>query len=230
GAPAMIFKILLIIISLTFTYTQKANAADFKQIDYLKMLINHPFYNNYDPETGRFKNTKSEIIPIEQLYEKEKHIINRITELENEKAMMVKNSLIFSIDKSQNNTWEKIANIDLEISQLTSQLNDLNDVLENGGIPYESEIFKVISQITSEIKREYSKDVSSNTVILNKLPLYRKGSTAPNIDNFNSGYFDFLKMNNECSLNNYIKFESTIGLLFKSSAESVIYSKGEYEK
>lgn len=225
----MIFKILLII-SLTFTYTQKASAADFKQIDYLKKLINHPIYKDYDPQTGRFKNTKSEIKPIEQLYEKEKQIINKITDLNNEKAKMAKNSLILSIDKSQNNSWEKIAKIDLEISQLNSQLNELNDVLENGGIPYESEIFKIISQITSEIKREYSKDVSSNTVILNKLPLYREATTAPNIDNYSSGYFDFLKMNNEGSLNNYIKFESTIGLLFNSTAESIIYSKGEYEK
>jgi hypothetical protein len=226
----MIFKILLIIISLTFTYTQKANAADFKQIDYLKMLMNHPIYKDYDPQTGRFKNTKSEIKPIEQLYEKEKKIIDKITELNNEKAKMVQDSLITSIDKHQDNSWQKIAKIDLEISQLNSQLNELNDVLENGGIPYESEIFKVISQITSEIKREYSKDVSSNTVILNKLPLYRKGSTAPNIDNYNSGYFNFLKMNNEHSLYNYIKYESTIGLLFKNTAESIIYSKGEYEK
>ncbi|MDD3323464.1 MAG: hypothetical protein PHS59_18665 [Paludibacter sp.] len=217
-------------ILLTTLTTPSLFAVDFMQIDYINLLTNHPIYKDYDPKTGRFKNTKSEILPIERLYEQEKAIVDKIAELENEKAKMVKDSLILSIDKAQNNSWEIIAGIDTEISLLYKQLNELNDLLDNGGIPYESEVVKVISQITDEIKNEYSKNVSLNTVILNKLPFYRKGSSAPNLDNYTSGYFNFLEQNNLQSLNNYINHNSTIGLLFESTAEAIIYSKGEYEK
>ena len=37
----------------------------FRAVDFERLLQKHPLMRKYDPETGRFKETKSEIIPVE---------------------------------------------------------------------------------------------------------------------------------------------------------------------
>ncbi len=219
-------KLILTTFIMALAFNANLYSWEFKEINYMEMLENHEMFEKYDEETGRFKGTRSEILPIESVIERLENKRQKRENIEREKGKFVENSLIFSMDTDDNMSWDQIAKLDLKLADIDEKIAYYEELLEDGGIPNLDSITNIIKDITKDLDEKIMEETNENTIVLNKLPAYTYGLHAPNINNKENGYGFFLKNNQEKALKNYIKHQYNIGLLFESISNSILYQKG----
>ena len=195
----------------------------FKQIDYLRMLQNHPIMADYDSNTGRFKNTNSQQMSLEEIDKQTKNLLDKIQSCKDLQSKLANNPNVMLEINEKDSNWQKIGDIDKQIEDYKNQISRLIELKENSGIPSKTEIFAVIDTIIEDIKANYVKGIASGTIIINKLPFYHRGVEPPLIDNYEKGYLNFFKTKNENSLVDYISYSPYIGLYFPVTENSVLY-------
>lgn len=208
-------------------YYSSAFGLEFKEVDYVKMLISHPLYENYNPETGRFKDTHSEIIEIPVLEKQIRDLYEVAKKLKEEKGSFVENSMIFAMDSDENTSWDEIAKIDQELSKVEAEIERLEKLWEEGGVPDQNSITAVVNEITDDIKSQINDLSGPDTIVLNKLPAYTEHLAMPTFNNRFGGYGHFLKERDKDSLKVYLEHSYGLSLYFESTADVILYQKGE---
>lgn len=215
--------VLYVLVIISICSCNEAFSYQFKQIDYLRMLQNHPKMADYDHNTGRFNNTKSQQMTIEEIDKRIQSLQDKIQESKDMQSKLANNpNVIFDINE-KDSSWQKIGELDKQIEDYKNLIVQLYELKENSGVPSKTEIFAVIDTMIKDITASYTQGVSSNTIILNKYPLYYRGVEPPLIANFEEGYLHFFKSKNEDSLIDYISYSPYIGLYFPITENSVLY-------
>lgn len=198
----------------------------FKVVDFERLLRNHPISKNYDPETGRFKNTASEIIPLDRLAEEIDTLEQQIKDIQLEKASMVSASIIESFEAdAENDVWQRIESYDQRIKKLDETLTQKKSLYKSSGIPEASTVLAVINEIHQDVRQQHIDPSLSSSIILNKLPAFPVD--IPEINQETNGLLNYFYTRNPASFNNYISSNYSIGMLFKSLDLPILYKAGE---
>jgi len=198
------------------------NASEFAVMDLDLLLRQHPLFAEFDFETGRFKNTPSEIIPEDKLKNQISILADEIAMLEEQKLLLVKNKIVEFFDKNmEEENWKKIAEIDKKLINCRDELLKKHELLKIGGVPGISHLYEVLSGIYKDIVKQHF--VSSETVYLNRLPVV--AGPFPDLIRTKTGLFNFFYKRDEESLVEYLRYNYEIGMLIKSGSDSIIYQK-----
>lgn len=214
-----IFHLLSIFV---FFVPSLGGAFEFQQVDFERLLNNHPLMKNYDPESGRFKNTPSEIIPVPLLEQRVASISGEIRRCEKEKSDLVAAAMNSAAELDENKLWGQIGKIDLEISALQKRLRAEETLLEQEGVPGFETLFSVVTDLTRDVIAGSS---AENRVVINKLPRFR--SDFPRLSGFDLRRFFY--RSDPQFLEKYLEHAGLIGLLFAKTDNSVIYKRNGAE-
>lgn len=197
-----------------------SEAANFSSVDLQRLIKNHPTMKNYQPDTGRFKNTPSEIQPISIVTEKIASLSARIKFLEGDKHEKISNHLIMT-KGNEEPLWRDIKAIDSEIQFLKKEIKDLEDLAAAGGIPG----FECVLRISESLWKDVDSELNQLPgIVLNKLPVYPP-LNPPAIKNNDLRRF-FYSPDHE-QLINYTRFSVKTGFLFKATSETIVYQRGK---
>jgi len=213
-------KILLLLNFFALLLPLSLNASAFSEVDLQRLLKNHPIMKNYQPETGRFLNTPSEIQPIEKIKVVISSLTSRIELLESEKKRKLSDH--FSTESSgEESLWQSLKGKDSEIESAAKEIKHLKELSAAGGIPGFETVLKISEEIWKDI---YSELVGLRGVVVNNLPVNPPG-IPPNINNNDLRRFFYSPLPE--SLTAYTKFSIEIGFLFRTSSKTIIYQKGK---
>ena len=194
-------------------------AQEFKEVDFERLLRNHPMMQNHDPLTGRFRNTPSEPQSVEKLSSTGQELKERLLELDRQRATLTLSSLKQSaVSRSQEEPiWASLAAIDKETSEIQSSLREIEELLASHGIPGFVTVMDIADQLTAELLAH----VAGSPIVINKLPRFY--SSPPLLNNLDLRRF-FWK-NDAQLLENYLAYSHVISLLFSSTDRVIVYQK-----
>lgn len=195
-----------------------ANAQTFKTIDFERLLLNHPLMKNFDPATGRFRDTPSEIVPIAVLQQKISSMTTQISDLEKQKAKIVAELVLKTDQNSEEIIWQQLKDLDSKIETVKKQMQPVQKLLEQGGVPGYETVFAIATQLVNDIVgSRYEK----NHLVVNKLPRFRSVPPALN----NNDLRRFFDHKNIEILEKYLSQAGIIGLMFSHIDQPVLYSR-----
>lgn len=194
------------------------SAVEFKQVDFERLLNNHPLMKNYDSETGRFKNTPSEIIPVTLIEQRISSLTTQINACKKKKSGLVATAMQPGEDHDENLIWDKIGKLDQEIATLQKQCGAETTLLEQKGIPGFETLFKVVTGLTIDVVDGSS---APNRLLINKLP--RFPAEPPLLSGFDLRHFYYQPDSQH--LEKYLQQAGLIGLLFSKTDCSIIYNR-----
>lgn len=203
-------------------------ALDYKEVDIDDLLISHPLFSKYDNETGRFKDTKSEILSLEEVEHRKQAVTDKLNSLKENKSSLSSNSdLLGAFSSSNDENWNKIAEIDKEIAVLETEEKYYESLKNNEGIPGDSTVYNVVSQIASETINPIKK-ANPNSVIFakNKHSIY--DLNYEKLQEANGKYYEALfnkKTAKTELLIDYMSYAPYISYLFPSTENNLIYTR-----
>ncbi len=206
-----------------FLVPSLVGAVDFKQVDFERLLKQHPLMKNYDPETGRFKNTPSEIIPVSLIEQRIASISAQIRLCDKRKSDLVVSAMSSDAEIDENDIWGQIGKLDHEISTLQKRLQAEENMLEQKGVPGYETLFSVVTDLTRSVIESAS---AANRVLINKLPRFR--SEPPSLSGFDLRHF-FYRPDLQ-HLRKYLSQAGLIGSLFSKTDGSIIYNRNGAEQ
>ncbi len=189
----------------------------FRAVDFERLLQKHPLMRKYDPETGRFKETKSEIIPVEKLQERVASITADIAACEKEKSDLVLATMNSSESGAEAHAWERIGQIDRKLAELKSRLQIEQSLIKNKGVPGYDNLLEIAGQIYHETVLP---EVATGVLLLNKLP--RFPAAPPQLEKNDLRCF-FYSRNGEV-LTRYLAQAGKIALMFEKTDQPILYS------
>ncbi len=212
-------KILHLSLFFAFSVPLFLSAQTFNVVDLERLLQNHPKMSRFEPETGRFKGTPSEIRNMESLKAESASISRYIEDLNAGKQKKLQ-LLMTSTDESSNeeSLWNYLNECDQQIEKKKLELKEVEELIVTEGVPGFETVLKIATEIKSDV---FSQINASETVVLNRLP--RNGLKLPP-DFYPEGLRDFMWHNNSESLEIYLKQASLIGLMFSSIDNPVVYN------
>lgn len=213
-------KILQLLSIFAFFVLPVVNGAEFRQIDFERLLKGHPMMKNYDPETGRFKNTPSEIVPVETLDRQIASITSELVRLEKEKAELVLESLETSSDSEDMKVWSEIGRLDQQMNNLRKAMEPIRSLREDGGSPGFDKVLAVAAGLFRDTVSAHS---SENTIVLNKLPRFR--ALPPEFSGRDLRCFFITR--DMAVLENYLARAGLVGLMFSQTDKTILYSGKE---
>ena len=189
----------------------------FRAVDFERLLQKHPLMRKYDPETGRFKETKSEIIPVENLQKRVASITAEIADCESEKSELVLAAMNSGEASTEALTWEKIGQIDRRLAELKARLQTEQSLLANKGVPGYDKLLEIAGRIYHETVLP---ETATGALLLNKLP--RFAATPPLLADSDLRRF-FFSRNGEV-LEKYLAQAGKIALMFEKTDQPILYS------
>lgn len=193
-------------------------SAEYQEADLQRLIRNHPLIKDFQPETGRFKNTPSEIQPVERLIGNKNKLTLAISELEKEKRNKLAEHLVAG-NAVEEQLWEKIKEIDSEVEKHQKEIRELDDLIAAKGVPG----FETVIKISEQLWNDISVGLPSNeAIILNKLP-FQPPDLPPTIENRDLRHF-FYSPSPE-NLQKYINYSIETGFLFQSINKTILYSE-----
>lgn len=202
-----------------------AFSQEYRRIDLERLLRNHPLMKQFDPKTARFVRSADERKDATQLQAELGVLERRIAEAESEKSRFVKTSLLN--DSSSGNTeaaWEHLRNFDEKISLMQKEKAKMSDLLRTGGVPPLKTLYDDVKGLAADLfPRQQS---GSGTILLNVFPRYPvKHPELPEMS-----LNDFFQTRNLSILRQHASFSCYTGLLFRATAEPILYIEGETGK
>jgi len=194
-----------------------ASGETFRAVDFERLLQKHPLMRKYDPETGRFKETKSEIIPVEKLQERVASITADIAACEREKSELVLAAINSGESSTEALTWEKIGQIDRRLAELKTRLQMEQSLLDDKGVPGYDKLLEIAGQIYHETVLP---EIATGVLLLNKLPRF---AAAPPQSADNDLRRFFYSRNGEI-LEKYLAQAGKIALMFEKTDQPILYS------
>lgn len=211
----MIKKIILVFIFIGFT---PLFAQIFSEVDFERLILNHPMMKNYDPKTGHFKNTPHELRAVSDLKAEN---ASMSLELEEIKKKELKNSSIsFSDDDiDEEALWGDISSLTKRKKELENKIRKNEDLIQSGGDPGYEKLYPIIDDICNDIFVPlYNKD----KVILNKLPRYAANMLQLEGNDMHNFWF---YQNNEEVLQKYLEYSGIIALMFPNMDKTILFQK-----
>lgn len=190
---------------------------EFKAVDFERLLNRHPLMRQFDPETGRFKGTPSEIIPVEVLQNRVASLTGQIAALEQTKSDLVASAMV-NAGADESAVWLKIGEYDRDIDMLRKRLAGERELLDQKGVPAFSTLFAVASDLVKSICRA---EMASNTVVINKLPRFPAN---PPVFGGNDLRHFFYSSDPDC-LETYLSRAGLIGLMFAQTDDPIIFQR-----
>ncbi len=209
-------KILQLLSIFAVVFPVTATGTEFRQIDFERLLNAHPMMKNYDPETGRFKNTPSEIVPVEVLEERIASITADIGRLEKKKMQLVAASLQALSASDDSSLWAEISLIDRQIEGLRKAAEPIRELREDGGVPGFDKLLAVSSGLAYDI---ISAQAADDRVVFNKLPRFR--SLPPKFAGRDLKHFFFTR--DASVLTDYLAGAGLVGLMFSQADNTILY-------
>lgn len=194
-----------------------ASGETFRAVDFERLLQKHPLMRKYDPETGRFKETRSEIIPVAKLQERIASISAAIAACENEKSELVLATMNSGDSVSEAHAWERIGQIDRQLAELKTGLQTEQSLLADEGVPGYDKLLEIAGQIYHET---ILPEIATGVLLLNKLP--RFVATPPRPAGNDLRHF-FYSCNGEV-LEKYLAQAGKIALMFEKTDQPILYS------
>lgn len=207
------------IFTILFTaYALMANAQTFTEVDFERLIMNHPLLKNFEPDTGYFKNTKYYPVPLDVL----KNEIASMTEEMNSLEKNIKDKAVSTIDEDIDDEeafWNNIADSDRRIKEIDHQLTDKRNLLIGGGLPGTEELLPLMEGLCNDV---FSQIYEKDRIILNNLPKYY--SEPPLLD-FHDSLQNFFYRPENGILEAYLSQSALIGLMFPESNKAILFQK-----
>ncbi|HNX74813.1 MAG TPA: hypothetical protein PLM07_07375 [Candidatus Rifleibacterium sp.] len=192
-------------------------ALEFKTVDFERLLRAHPLMKHFDPDSGRFKGTISEIIPVEVMQQRVASLTAQIAARETAKSELARQALNSTIvDEAA--IWNSIREHDTAIASLKKQLAAEQELLDQKGVPALTTLF---SQTTTLVRDVVRGAAASGSLLINKLPRFRSGLPRPG-ENDLRRFFFYL---DAPRLEKYLQNSGTIGLMFSQTDRPVLFER-----
>ncbi|MFZ5950466.1 MAG: hypothetical protein ACOYXC_07160 [Candidatus Rifleibacteriota bacterium] len=175
----------------------------------------------YDPESGRFRDTPGEIIAPEEVDSRIASAHAQIGQLEEKRKIMLADSLKSGDESQENELWENLAQNNRRAMELKQSLMELDELKATGGIPPVSRNLPISRKIILDTRQNFPK----GELLLNRLPrffMYPPEFGENNLNRF------FHKPRQSELLKDYLEQVPAISLLFPATAEPVLI-KGRNE-
>jgi hypothetical protein len=208
----------LLLLSIFVAFTCFAGAQTFSVEDLERLINNHSMLKNYDAKTRRFKNTPSEIVPVEQVMEQIDRLRAEIEELEKAREKLVKQT-IENNEAEEHNLWTRLKDLSNKIQTKSSQLPELQELEATGGVPPVSRVIPIAREILLDVRKEFS----DADIVLNRLPVFYQ---APPQFHGNPLLQFFQQPERLEFLIEYRKSVPSISLLFSGINQPVLINKG----
>lgn len=198
-----------------------AAAATFNAIDLDRLLQNHPLMKQFDPSTGRFRNTPSEPQSPAKLELKLQEISTEIDNHLNAKTerlqLMMRDSS--SNTSSEEDSWAFLAERDQKIAQLKIEVAKLENLLAGNGVPGFETILEIAGHIASET---LSRLTDEDCIVLNRLPRTLL-SEVPQFPKQSIRHFFWTKKVEV--LSKYLEHSRLIGNIFECIDRPIVYKR-----
>lgn len=157
----------LLLLSIFVGFASLANAQTFSVEDLERLIDNHHLLKKYDAETRRFKDTPSQIIPIEQVRGQIAKLRAEINELERSREKLVKQT-IENVADEESDLWVRLNELSDQIKMKRQQLPELDELEATGGVPPVSRVIPIAREILLDVRKEFS----GTDIVLNRLPAF----------------------------------------------------------
>lgn len=212
-------KILHLSLFFAFSVPLCLGAQTFNVVDLQRLVQNHPLMKQFDPATGRFKGTPSEIRNIENLKTDSASISRQIDDLKAARQEKLHLSMTSPQEsRNEEGLWSFLNDCDRLIEQKKLELKAIEDLIVTDGIPGFETVLQIATGIASDA---LSQDNAPDTVVLNRLPRTR-AKVPPEFPR--KGLRDFYWHNDSGILEIYLKQASLAGLMFRSIDNPVVYN------
>lgn len=191
----------------------------FKQVDFERLLMNHPMMKNYDAQTGHFKNTPYEL---KNLGELKAENASMAAEIEKINGLKAENALAASTEdiEDEERFWKLASDLDTTKNKLSSKIAKNYELILSEGRPGVEELFPIMDDMSNDlILGLYNRD----RVVLNKLPRYY--DFKPEFDG--KDFSAFWYSHDPSILEHYLTKAQTLSLIFPNSDRAVLYEKVE---
>jgi hypothetical protein len=210
-------------------FSSTLSAQTFKVVDFDRLLRNHPIAGQYDKTSGSFKDTSSEIVPVEKLHKDLTQLHQTIEQLKKQKSELVYRNMVKIYDKeNEEDIWEKIRKVDDAITKAQANEQMKQELLEKGGNPGIAGFEKVVNEIYRDVHKKYSEDGSKKTIILNRLPDFVY--FPKKIKHNKNDLLRFFYSRSDKVLKSYLAHSYEVGMLLSSTSNPVLYTKKELDE
>lgn len=194
----------------------------FSEVDFERLLMNHPMMKNYDPKTGHFRNTPYALHDVKSLK-------NENASLKNELKALIKNeknnskAIITEDIKDEEAFWSKVSDFSDKKLKIENKIDVNDELITSKGDPGYVKLFPIVDKMCNDLLIPmYDK----NKVVLNKLPRYY--IEKPNFGDCDFKLFWFSK--NPEALKKYLQFAPVIAMIFSKSDKAILYQKSGESK
>jgi hypothetical protein len=195
-------------------------AQSFSSADFERLINKHPMMKNYDPESGRFKNTPSQVVPVESVRNQIASAQQEIETFGRQREEILASSLN-SENADENKVWEELSSLNEEIFKRKRLLLDLGELEAANGIPPVSRVLSIARSMILDVREEFQ----DSDVVLNTLPRY---FAAPPQFMRNPLQEFFFNPDSKITLLKYLRENHRVGLLFPAVAQPILI--GERKK
>ena len=198
--------------------TSSSFALTFEEVDFEKIILNHPMMKNYDKKTGSFLNTDYEFQDVEKLKKEVDELYKKIEKLKKEEKNLSSKSFDVTDEDEEDEFWGELSNNSKIIEDSEKAIEDKTAIIANNGFPSYENLFFIINKIASEsIQPLYNKD----KIVFNHFPKYYTDMPKPR--NLYSNYRGFLNGSNDDNLIKYIEETRPFVYLFPDYNKTVLY-------
>lgn len=215
-------KILQMLSFFVFLLCLHADGQTFRSVDLERLIQSHPMMKNFDQKTGRFKNTNTQVRPVEEIKKEISQLNSEINDLRiSRQELLCKNLANTANPKDDQKTWETLNEMEKKSKSLKSTLESLEELLTYNGVPPLSRNLTIARKIISETKQ--SMKVGEDEIIINKLPRFFQDCPFFSENPLKKA---FAKPGETYSLIEYMNRANTISLLFNEVAEPILFQEG----
>jgi len=207
-------KIFHLLTFFAFLVSSSLSAQSFSAADFERLLNKHPMMKNYDPESGRFKNTPSQVVPVESVRSQIASAQQEIAVFGRQREEILSRSLN-SEDADENQVWKELTRLNEEIFKRKRLLLDLGELEAANGVPPVSRVLAIARSMILDVREEFS----DSDVVLNTLPRF---FAPPPVFIRNPLREFFFQPESAAGLVRYLRETHRIGLLFPVLAKPIL--------
>lgn len=203
-------------------FTAPLFAQTFGEVDFERLLMNHPMMKNYDSQTGHFKNTPHELRNVADLKAENASMTAEIKDIVKKESEKSSSAINDDIDDEEG-FWDSVSNLAKKQADLEYRIRKNNELIETNGDPGYQKLYPIVDDMCNDLFVPlYDKD----KVVLNKLPRYF--IPLPDFNGKDMHNFWFKK--DPRILEGYLENASVLALIFANSDKTVLYQKPGVEK
>jgi hypothetical protein len=195
----------------------------FHMVDLERLLLQHPLMRQFDPETGRFRGTPSEVRSPESIRKEVAELQRSMAEGEALIETTIQKTLLDSHrHEDTERAWATIREQDARISEQKREVGRLSRLLRSGGIPGIETLFDVVDGLVIDVLSSIRKNASETSLILNSG--WRDPASPPDIK-AGSAFRSFIGSPDPKDIHAYLTQVTKIGTLFRARTQPVLYQK-----